>query len=1269
MAGINHPNKLAIDGAGNIYFSDGGNRIRRIDTRGLIKTICGTGTAGFSGDAGPASAAKINRAEGIALDNAGNIYIADRQNNRIRVIAATGFITTVAGTGSTSFGADGAPATSVSIGNPYGLCTDKLGNVYFNSGFKVREVLLNTSAPVFVSGYSQSVIICDTVTTSIDELLAVTDGDMGQTLTWNILRGPAHGIVNANYAIGTTGAIIGPEGLTYKADSGYSGTDTFSVWVNDGHACDTTIFYVTNVRYPHAGPLSGPVTVCEGATITLAVTDTGGTWANRTGNATIAAGIVSGITPGTDTIIYTVTNSCGIDSVADTITVSPLPHAGSITGPSLICPGISDTLTDTASGGTWAASNGYVTVTAIGGGAVITGISAGVDSLSYTVTNTCGTDVATHIVTVNPLPDAGTITGTLAVCPGATDTLTDSATSGTWAMTNSNATVMPIAGGSIVTGVTAGIDTVMYSVTNYCGTATTSAVITINPLPDAGVIIGILTVCPGTSDTLANTAAGGIWAFSNSNATVFPVIGGCVVAGVNAGLDTLTYTVVNSCGTDIATQVITINPLPDAGLIGGAAVVCEAAAISLTDTVGGGIWSVTNSNATVAAIAGGCTVTGVTAGVDTVIYTYTNYCGTEITTHIITINPLPHAGTITGTAATCPGVTDTLLASIGGGVWSVTGSHIAIYGSGSGSVITGLSAGIDTIVHLVINSCGFDTTMHTVTVNPLPFAGTISGATAVCPAHTITLADTASGGIWIAANTNANVDTTGMVTGLISGADTIIYSVTNSCGTATTAHIITISPLPDAGIITGTTALCPGITDTISCSVGGGIWSASSGHIAIYGTAGGSVITALTEGADTITHLVINSCGFDTTMHIITVSPLPRAGTIVGPATLCQGTNDTLTDTVTGGMWTVINGNVSIISVAAGSAITAVIAGIDTVIYTYTNSCGTAVTTTVVSVTPLPDAGTITGFDSICLGATNTLVALVTGGTWLKSNNNLSIAGVGTSCGVFGLKTGNDTISYVVTTGCGTDTATHVIVINPLPAVSNIVGASFGCPGDSVILTDTPANGAWTVTNSHAQVANNGLLKMLSAGVDTVIYTVVNSCGTAFALHPVTINALPDTAKLTGASHVCIGADITITANVAGGVWASQSDIANVVGGVVTGVHTGTDIISYSITTVCGTATALKMVLIDSCYTTPVDSVEKGLVHIYPSPTSDKVTLETEPGNFDSYMVIAMDGTIMTKGQILTSKQDIYFTNYPSGCYFIKLSGPFGGWSERVLKQ
>jgi len=124
---LNGPFDVVFDGAGNLYFSDTFNhRIRRVDAQsGVITTIAGDGQAGYGGDDGPAVRASLNEPYGIAVDRAGNIFIADRLNRRVRrVDAASGIITTLAGTGEAAYSGDGGPAARAGLAEPNGLAFD-----------------------------------------------------------------------------------------------------------------------------------------------------------------------------------------------------------------------------------------------------------------------------------------------------------------------------------------------------------------------------------------------------------------------------------------------------------------------------------------------------------------------------------------------------------------------------------------------------------------------------------------------------------------------------------------------------------------------------------------------------------------------------------------------------------------------------------------------------------------------------------------------------------------------------------------------------------------------------------------------------------------------------------------------------------------------------------------------------------------------------------------------------------------------------------------
>jgi GEVED domain/Secretion system C-terminal sorting domain len=934
-----------------------------------------------------------------------------------------------------------------------------------------------------------------------------------------------------------------------------AGTDSVLYTVSNGCGTSTTYTIVTINPLPNAGSITGIDSLCVGAATTLTASISGGSWSVSNTNAAVTSGIVSGTSTGVDTVLYTVTNGCGTATASVAVTVATVPVVAAISGSFSLCQGSIGTFTDSATGGTWMMSNTNASVVPVVAGSAVTGTLSGTDSLIYTITNLCGSANVSAVITINPLPASGGISGTAVFCAGTSVTLTDTSAGGVWTVSNASAT----ATGDIITGVLGGTDTVIYTYTNSCGTATALFPITVNPLPNPSVISGTLSVCPGGIITLTDTATGGVWNVSNTNAS----ISGGVVTGLTAGTDTVSYAVTNGCGTQYATAIVTVNPMPDAGSISGTDSVCQGASILLTASVPGGTYSVTNINASVDT----GVVSGLTAGIDTVVYTVTNSCGIAVTQFIISINPAPATGTITGTDTICAGASVTVVSSVSGGAWTASNSNATVT---SGNIL-GMTSGADTISYSVTNSCGTAIAMFPVTVNPAPNAGSISGATAVCPTATITLSETVTGGSWSAVNSNATV-AAAVVTGVVAGIDTITYSYTNSCGTAVAVATVSVNYSPNAGVIIGTDTVCQGAMVTFTDTVTGIVWSASNTNA----TVAGGIVTGNIAGTDTVTATITNTCGTASVSRIVTVNPLPVAGTISGADTVCQFAAITLSETEPGGVWTSVN---TAATVSAG-VVSGANPAVDTIKYTVANGCGAAVAVLPITVHPAPNAGIISGTGPLCTGSTITLTDAYTGGTWSASNAAVSIAVSGTSLAVTGSTLGTDTISYSFSNSCGTAIATTEVSVNPAAIAGTISGTAIVCQTATVTLTATVTGGTWSTIHGRGSVSSIGVVTGVNPGLDSVKYTVTNSCGTAIAYYPITVSPLPAVSPISGGStNICVYTTTTYTDTASGGSWSTAIGLAGISSiGVVSAGAPGTDTVVYTVTNSCGTNRAVKLI-------------------------------------------------------------------------------------------
>jgi trimeric autotransporter adhesin len=506
--------------------------------------------------------------------------------------------------------------------------------------------------------------------------------------------------------------------------------------------------------------ITGVDSVCPGATVALA--DSGrGRWSTaNTAVATIGAsnGIVKGVSTGTAIITYKFSTGC---MVTKTETVNDF--LSGITGKSSVCAGLTTDLSDT---GTGAWSIGDPTIATIDSTGLVSAITAGSTTVTYTMNTGC---MATQKIIVNPLPSD--ITGISDVCVGASVILSD-AGGGKWYSGNTSVATVGITT-RIVTGMSAGTTTITYALGTGCLTTTT---VTVDSLPSA--IAGIANVCAGLTTSLSD-AGGGDWTSADPTVAAVDITTG-IVTGIAAGAANITYTLDNGC---IAKLKVTVNPSPSD--ITGADSVCVGATITLSDA-GGGKWY--SSNTSVAAI--GSTsriVTGISGG--TAVITYTLATGCTATT-TLTVNTLPSA--ITGNPTLCAG-TVTALSDSGAGYWMSGNTAVATVDSATG-IVTGIAAGSSNITYMISNGCA---AKQKITVNPA--AQTITGSSTVCAGSKITLSDPGNGK-WTSSNTAiATVSSSRQVSGIAPGTTTITYTLATGCmATADiTVNDCSANPIPD----------------------------------------------------------------------------------------------------------------------------------------------------------------------------------------------------------------------------------------------------------------------------------------------------------------------------------------------------------------------------------------------------------------------------------------------------------------------------------------
>jgi uncharacterized repeat protein (TIGR03803 family) len=213
-AGLWYPQGVAVDAKGNLFIADSwNNRIRKVDTNGIITTAAGNGTAGYSGDGGVAANAELSYPQGLAVDVNGNLFLADADNNRIRKLDTNGIITTVAGNGTWGYSGDGGPANHAELDSPADVAVDTTGNLFIaDSGNNViRKVLIPGPTLVlndvgFGNAGAYDVVVSNPYGSVTSSVVILTT-----TLPPVVLSAPQITVGNTNFAF----LLSGPSGSNY----------------------------------------------------------------------------------------------------------------------------------------------------------------------------------------------------------------------------------------------------------------------------------------------------------------------------------------------------------------------------------------------------------------------------------------------------------------------------------------------------------------------------------------------------------------------------------------------------------------------------------------------------------------------------------------------------------------------------------------------------------------------------------------------------------------------------------------------------------------------------------------------------------------------------------------------------------------------------------------------------------------------------------------------------------------------------------------------
>jgi trimeric autotransporter adhesin len=385
----------------------------------------------------------------------------------------------------------------VCIGSTVGLTDSATGGTWTSSNIAIATV---GSSSGIVSGLSSGTA---TITYTVGvafatHVVTVTTGP-------SVIGGPS------TLCVGATSTLTNSvPGGTWTGTTGVASVDTgtgvvtglsvgtVTIYYSLGPGCSDVNKLITVTPGTAISPITGPTSVCVDSLITLSDATPGGTWSTGPHSTITGGGVLTGVSPGLDTVRYSVSGGCGISTATHVVAINSGTSGGTINGTDSLCIGNMAIFFDSVYGGAWSSSNPAVaTVDAYG---TVTAVSAGVATISYSYTGCGGSGIATKIIAVRTSPPP--IVGGPTVLLGGMITLTDPATGGTW--TSSDSSIASIDSAGVVTGHTPGSVTITYNVDTGCTVTTVITVIVPSLVNVAGQNLPGVNIYPNPAGRLVN---------------------------------------------------------------------------------------------------------------------------------------------------------------------------------------------------------------------------------------------------------------------------------------------------------------------------------------------------------------------------------------------------------------------------------------------------------------------------------------------------------------------------------------------------------------------------------------------------------------------------------------------------------------------------------------------------------------------------------------------------------------------------------------------